>query len=70
MAIIKQYDECSGITYAYESQEYRSVLLRPKFHLTEEIVCDIIVELVFHAFEISEEHLDKEKRIVNVYTVC
>lgn len=39
-------------------EEYRSVLLRPKFHLTEEIVCDIIDELIFHAFDISEEHLD------------
>ena len=41
-------------------EEYRSVLLRPKFHLTEEIVCDVIDELVFHAFDISEEHLDIE----------
>ena len=38
--------------------EYRSVLLRPKFHLTEEIVHDIIDELISHALDISEEHLD------------
>lgn len=41
-------------------EEYHSVLLRPKFHLTEEIVCDIIDELVSYAFNISEEHLDIE----------
>ena len=39
-------------------EEYRSVLLRPKFHLTEEIVQDIIDEFVSHALDISEEHLD------------
>lgn len=39
-------------------EEYRSVLLRPKFHLTDEIVYDIINELVSHALDISEEHLD------------
>ena len=39
-------------------EEYRSVLLRPKFHLTEEIVQDIIDEFVDHALNISEEHLD------------
>ena len=40
-------------------EEYRSVLLRPKFHLTEEIVQDIIDEFVSHALDISEEHLEK-----------
>ena len=39
-------------------EEYRSVLLRPKFHLTEKIVQDIIDEFVSHALDISEEHLD------------
>lgn len=39
-------------------EEYRSVLLRPKFHLTDEIVHDVINELVSHALDISEEHLD------------
>ena len=39
-------------------EEYRSVLLRPKFHLTEEIVQDIIDEFVSHALDISEEHLE------------
>jgi putative PIN family toxin of toxin-antitoxin system len=38
--------------------EYRTVLLRPKFHLTESIVNDIINELFSHAISISEEHLD------------
>lgn len=38
--------------------EYRTVLLRPKFHLTESIVNDIINELISHALSISEEHLD------------
>ena len=38
--------------------EYRMVLLRPKFHLTESIVNDIINELIAHAISISEEHLD------------
>ena len=38
--------------------EYRTVLLRPKFHLTESIVNDIINELISHAIYISEEHLD------------
>ena len=36
-------------------EEYRSVLLRPEFHLTEEIVQDIIDEFVSHALDISEE---------------
>lgn len=40
--------------------EYQTVLLRPKFHLTEETVNDIIRELVSHALDISEEHLDIE----------
>ena len=40
-------------------EEYRSILLRPKFHLTEEIVQDIIDEFVSHALDISEEHLEK-----------
>ena len=42
-------------------EEYRSVLLRPKFHLTEEIVQDIIDEFVSHALDISEEHLENIK---------
>ena len=37
--------------------EYRMVLLRPKFHLTESIVNDIVNELISHAISISEEHL-------------
>lgn len=40
--------------------EYKSVLLRPKFHLTEKIVSDILRELISHALDISEEHLDIE----------
>ena len=40
--------------------EYRTVLLRPKFHLTESIVNDIVNELISHAISISEEHLDVE----------
>ena len=38
--------------------EYRAVLSRPKFHLTEDIVRDIIDELTSHALDISEEHLE------------
>ncbi|MFC2662329.1 MAG: putative toxin-antitoxin system toxin component, PIN family [Eubacterium sp.] len=38
--------------------EYQAVLLRPKFHLTETIVSNIIEEIESHAVNISEEHLD------------
>lgn len=39
-------------------QEYETVLLRPKFHLTESIVNDIIDEMKMLAIDISEEHLN------------
>ena len=38
--------------------EYQTVLLRPKFHLTEEIVKDILDEINAHAVSISEEPVD------------
>ena len=38
--------------------EYQTVLLRPKFHLTETIVSNIVEEIEIHAVNISEEHLD------------
>ncbi len=38
--------------------EYQAVLLRPKFHLTETIVSNIVEEIEIHAVNISEEHLD------------
>lgn len=40
--------------------EYKTVLLRPKFHLTELIVTDILDEMKARAIDISEEHLDVE----------
>jgi len=39
-------------------KEYHSVLMRPKFRLTEEIVNDIVDEIASHAIVISEEHMD------------
>ena len=39
-------------------KEYQTVLLRPKFHLTEEIVQDILDEINAHAVNISEEPVD------------
>ena len=39
-------------------QEYETVLLRPKFHLTESIVNDILDEMKMLAIDISEEHLN------------
>ena len=39
-------------------KEYQTVLLRPKFHLTEEIVQDILDEINAHAVSISEEPVD------------
>ena len=39
-------------------KEYQTVLLRPKFHLTEEIVKDILDEINAHAVSISEEPVD------------
>lgn len=39
-------------------KEYQTVLLRPKFHLTEEIVQDILYEINTHAVSISEEPVD------------
>ena len=38
-------------------EEYREVLLRPKFHLTEDIVNDIVDEISERAIFISEERL-------------
>ncbi len=38
--------------------EYRTVLMRPKFHLTETIVDDILDEMTAHAVRIDEEHLE------------
>ena len=40
--------------------EYKTVLLRPKFHLTELIVTDILDEMKARAIDVSEEHLDVE----------
>lgn len=40
--------------------EYKTVLLRPKFHLTETIVTDILDEMKARAIDVSEEHLDVE----------
>ena len=39
-------------------KEYQTVLLRPKFHLTEEIVQDILYEINARAVIISEEPVD------------
>ena len=39
-------------------KEYQTVLLRPKFHLTEDIVQDILDEINAHAVSISEEPVD------------
>lgn len=39
-------------------KEYQTVLLRPKFHLTEEIVQDILDEINAHAVNISEDPVD------------
>ena len=39
-------------------KEYQTVLLRPKFHLTEKIVQDILDEINAHAVSISEEPVD------------
>jgi len=39
-------------------KEYQTVLLRPKFHLTEEIVQDILDEINAHAVSISEDPVD------------
>ncbi len=38
--------------------EYREVLLRPKFHLTEDIVSDIISSIRKVAVYVTEEHID------------
>lgn len=38
--------------------EYQTVLLRSKFHLTTDIVKNILDEIKAHAVNISEEHLD------------
>ncbi len=38
--------------------EYREVLLRPKFHLTEDIVSDIISSIRKVAVYVNEEHID------------
>ena len=38
--------------------EYQTVLLRPKFHLTVDIVKNILDEMKLHAINISEESLD------------
>ena len=51
-------------------EEYRSVLLRPKFHLTEEIVQDIIDEFVDHALNISEEHLNRKYQAFSYKAIC
>jgi len=39
-------------------QEYRAVLSRPKFHLTEDIVSDIISSIEKAALYVDEEHID------------
>ncbi len=41
-------------------KEYHEVLCRPKFHLTEDIVKDIIDEIREHAVFIAEERLELE----------
>ena len=38
--------------------EYKTVLLRPKFHLSEDIVTDIIESICNVAVFVDEEHLD------------
>lgn len=40
--------------------EYRNVLLRPKFHLTTDIVDDIINEFKQKGLYITENHIDIE----------
>lgn len=40
--------------------EYQEVLLRPKFHLTSEIVNDIIDEIKLHGIFVDEEHIEIE----------
>ncbi|MGN0312078.1 MAG: putative toxin-antitoxin system toxin component, PIN family [Lachnospiraceae bacterium] len=39
-------------------EEYRAVLLRPKFCFSEEVVNNILDEMIFHAQNVVEEHLD------------
>lgn len=38
--------------------EYKEVLMCPKFHLTKEIIHDILDEFDRHALYINEQHLD------------
>lgn len=40
--------------------EYRNVLSRPKFHLSEEIVHDIMEEMESRAISIDPEHIEEE----------
>jgi putative PIN family toxin of toxin-antitoxin system len=40
--------------------EYREVLLHPKFHLTEDIVSDILTSIKENAVFVDEEHIDIE----------
>ena len=39
-------------------KEYRGVLSRPKFHLTEDIVADIITSIAEKAVRVDAEHID------------
>ena len=53
--------------------EYRSVLLRPKFHFSEKLVNEILHEIVSRSLSISEEYLnidfpDPKDRVF--YEVC
>lgn len=41
-------------------EEYRTVLLRPKFHLTEEIVNAIVDEMILNGIFVDAESLDIE----------
>jgi putative PIN family toxin of toxin-antitoxin system len=39
-------------------KEYREVLSRPKFHLTEDIISDILAGIEKRAIFVDEEHMD------------
>jgi putative PIN family toxin of toxin-antitoxin system len=41
-------------------KEYREVLSRPKFHLTDDIVSNILSSIVEHAVFVDGEHIDIE----------
>lgn len=41
-------------------EEYREVLARPKFHLTEKIICDVLDSIKSKGIYVDAEHLDIE----------